>query len=78
MSTNPRGSAFKVAGDVPDLFLADGDFVFLRADGTPLCVVRKLDTERFGLDVALHALDAITGPAEPSAVDLLRGIVGDE
>ena len=75
---NARGSAFKVAGDVPDLFLADGDFVFLRADGTPLCLIRALDTERFGLDVALRTMDVTTGPAEPSALDLLRGMLGDE
>ena len=84
MSASHAGSILKVVGNVPDLALLAGDFLLLKPDGTPLCVIRKLDTdaaetltERFGLEIALHTMDATTGPAEPCAIDLLRGALGE-
>ena len=67
MSASTAGSIVKVSGNVPSLFLAAGDFLLLKPDGTPLCIFRQLDAfaageiaERFGLGVVM---DATTGPA---------------
>ena len=84
MSPRPAVSILKVASDVPDLLMAAGDFLLVKPDGTPLGLIRKLEGdsaascfERFGLSAALVTLDNHAGPAEPSAIDLLRGTVGE-
>ena len=69
-ATDSKVSLLKVAEDIPSLFLAAGDFLMLRPDGTPLGVIRKFSAdeaeeiaERFGLGRTTPKLTLIHGGA---------------
>ena len=69
-ATDPKGSVLKVTKDIPSLSLAAGDFLMLKPDGTPLCVIRKFSAdeageiaERFGLGRITPKLTLIHGGA---------------
>ena len=73
-------SIVRVGRDHPDLQVAAGDYLIVGADGTPRGLIRKIEgktaaayLDRFGLEAVLLNLNAISGPAEPSAIDLLGG-----
>ena len=73
-------SIVRVGRDHLYLQVAAGDYLIVGADAMPRGLIRKIEgetaaacLERFGQEAVLLNLHAVSGPAEPSAIDLLRG-----